>query len=94
MCRMDYPTPDEIRLAAAAINRDGPEAETDYQEAAVIRAIARKQGSILELPDCLIAAVAVRLGLPVVTGNTEHFQAIQRTGVKLTIANWRAAPIS
>ena len=64
---------------------------TDYQEAAVIRAIARKQGSILELPDCLIAAVAVRLGLPVVTGNTEHFQAIQRTGVKLTIANWRAA---
>jgi hypothetical protein len=24
-----------------------------------------------------------------VTGNTEHFQAIQRTGIKLTIENWR-----
>lgn len=36
---------------------------SDYQEAAIIRATARKQGSILELPDCLIAAVALRLGV-------------------------------
>jgi tRNA(fMet)-specific endonuclease VapC len=63
----------------------------DYQEAAIIRATARKQGSILELPDCLIAAVAVRLGFPLVTGNTEDFQAIQKTGVKLVIENWRTA---
>lgn len=61
----------------------------DYQQAAIIRATARKQGSILELPDCLIAAAAVRLGLPVVTGNTEDFRAIQKTGVKLIIENWR-----
>jgi tRNA(fMet)-specific endonuclease VapC len=66
-------------------------AASDYQEAAIIRATARKQGSVLELPDCLIAAVAVRLGLPVVTGNTEDFKAIQKTGVKLTIENWRSA---
>jgi predicted nucleic acid-binding protein len=66
-------------------------AASDYQEAAIIRATARKQGSVLELPDCLIAAVAVRLGLPVVTGNTEDFEAVQKTGVKLTIENWRTA---
>jgi predicted nucleic acid-binding protein len=45
--------------------------------AATTKATARKQGSILELPDCLIAAVAVRLDLPLVTGD---FGAIQRTG--------------
>ena len=61
----------------------------DYLQAATIKATARKQGSIVELPDCLIAAVAVRLGLPLATGNTEDFQAIQRTGVALHIENWR-----
>ncbi|HEY7393041.1 MAG TPA: PIN domain-containing protein [Bryobacteraceae bacterium] len=61
----------------------------DYLQAATIKAAARKQGSIVELPDCLIAAVAVRLGLPLVTGNTEDFQAIQRTGIGLRIENWR-----
>jgi predicted nucleic acid-binding protein len=54
-----------------------------------IKATARKQGSLLELPDCLIAAVAVRLGIPLVTGNTGDFKAIQKTGIKLTIHNWR-----
>lgn len=61
----------------------------DFYEAALIKARARKQGSVLELSDCLIAAMAIRLGLPLVTGNTEDFQAVQRTGVKLTIENWR-----
>ena len=63
----------------------------DYLQAAIIKAAARKQGSVVELPDCLIAAVAVRLGLPLVTGNTEDFQAIQRTGNGLHIENWRNA---
>jgi predicted nucleic acid-binding protein len=61
----------------------------DYHEAALIKARARKQGSILELTDCLIAAVAVRLALPLITGNTEDSQAVQRTGVGLAIENWR-----
>ena len=61
----------------------------DYLAAATIKATARKQGSILELPDCLIAAIAVRLGLPLVTGNTEDFQTIQQTGINLTLQNWR-----
>jgi predicted nucleic acid-binding protein len=65
----------------------------DYIAAATIKATARRQGSVLELPDCLIAAVAVRLQMPLVTGNTEDFRAIQRTGVKLGIENWREAPV-
>jgi predicted nucleic acid-binding protein len=50
---------------------------SDYLQAAIIKA------------DCLIAAVAIRLGLPLVTGNTEDFQAIQKNGVALHIENWR-----
>jgi predicted nucleic acid-binding protein len=63
----------------------------DYVAAATIKATARKQGSILELPDCLIAAIAVRLQMPLVTGNSGDFRAIQKTGVKLTLENWRMA---
>ena len=63
----------------------------DYLAAATIKATARRQGSILELPDCLIAAIAVRLQMPLVTGNTGDFRAIQETGIKLTIENWREA---
>ena len=42
-----------------------------------------------ELPGCLIAAIAVRLEIPLVTGNTEDFKAIQKTGIDLSIQNWR-----
>jgi predicted nucleic acid-binding protein len=65
----------------------------DYLEAALIKAAARKQGSTVELADCLIATVAVRLGLPLVTGNTEDFEAIQKTGSALQLQNWRTAQI-
>jgi predicted nucleic acid-binding protein len=61
----------------------------DYLAAASIRAKATRQGTLLELTDCLIAAVAVRLGRVLVTGNTDDFRAIQKTGVKLVIDNWR-----
>lgn len=81
----------QLQKALLWLNRNEqitPSAE-DYLQAAVTKAAARKQGSIIELPDCLIAAVAVGLGLPLATGNTEDFQAIQRTGVALRIENWR-----
>jgi predicted nucleic acid-binding protein len=65
--------------------------DADYLAAARIKATARKQGAVLELPDCLIAAIAVRLRMPLVTGNTEDFRAIQNTGISLTIENWRHA---
>ena len=63
--------------------------DADYLAAATFKATARRQGSIVELPDCLIASIAVRLNRPLVTGNTEDFRAIQKTGVNLAIENWR-----
>ena len=76
-------------LAWLARNEQITPVDADYLAAATIKASARKQGSTLELPDCLIAAIAVRLDQPLVTGNTQDFQAIQKTGVKLTLVNWR-----
>jgi predicted nucleic acid-binding protein len=61
----------------------------DYLAAATTKATASRQGLALELPDCLIAAVAARLNFPLVTGNTDDFKAIQRTGIKLILQNWR-----
>lgn len=77
----------EVKGAAAQLQRVLPwlqqndetaPAEQDYRAAASIRAQATRQGAPLELADCLIAAVAVRLGRPLVTGNTDDFQAIQK----------------
>jgi predicted nucleic acid-binding protein len=61
----------------------------DYIAAATIKATARKKGFVVELPDCLIASVAVRLNRSLVTGNTDDFRAVQKTGVNLAIENWR-----
>ncbi len=72
-------------------NEEVTPTKNDYGTAATIRAKARRQGFVLELPDCLIASVAVRLDIPLVTGNTEDFIAIQNTGVSLSLENWRIA---
>lgn len=61
----------------------------DYLTAARIKARAKHQGRAVELPDCLIAAVASRLGYPIVTGNTADYQAIQNAGLNLELVNWR-----
>ena len=83
----------QLQKAMAWLNQNEQITPTadDYREAAIIKATARKQGAVLELTDCLIAAVAIRLDIPLVTGNTNDFQAIQKTGAKLTIENWREA---
>ncbi len=61
----------------------------DFRWAATAKASAQKLGLIVELPDCLIAATAVRLGLPLVTGNTADYESIRKTGIDLEIRNWR-----
>lgn len=68
----------QLQKALAWLNRNEEITPTarDYVDAAKIKANARKQGSIVELADCLIAAVAIRYGMPLVTGNIEDFQAI------------------
>ena len=63
--------------------------DADYVTPASVRAAARRQGHVLELPDCLIAAVASRLQVPLATGNTADFEAIRDTGLSLTLENWR-----
>jgi predicted nucleic acid-binding protein len=83
----------QLKKALAWLNQNEQitPVNADYLAAASVKATARRQGVTLELPDCLIAAVAVRLERPLVNGNTQDFQAIQQTGVKLTIENWREA---
>lgn len=39
--------------------------------------------------DPMVAAVALRYRLPLVTGNTAHFQRIQALGYPLRLENWR-----
>jgi predicted nucleic acid-binding protein len=81
----------ELWKVMAWLNQNDPVTPVgaDYTAAATIRATARKQGFVLELPDCRIAAVAVRLDRPLFTGNTDDFRAIQKTGVALRLENWR-----
>ncbi len=38
--------------------------------------------------DPMIAAVAIRNGLELVTGNTSHYQRIQQLGYSITLVNW------
>ncbi len=78
-------------LAWLGQNEEITPTSADYLAAATIKATARRQGNILELPDCLIAAIAARLQMPLVTGNTDDFRAIQNTGIALRITNWREA---
>ncbi len=81
----------QLRMAVRWLsqNEEITPTSNDYVAAGTIKARARKSGFGLELLDCLIAAVAVRVGVPLVTGNTEDFSAIQKTGVNLVIENWR-----
>jgi predicted nucleic acid-binding protein len=44
---------------------------------------------VINLNDVMIAAIALGAGVPVVTGNTAHFQAVQNAGFALRIENWR-----
>ncbi len=39
--------------------------------------------------DPMIAALAIKNGLELATGNTSHYQRIQQLGYPLTLVNWR-----
>lgn len=72
-------------------NEEVTPTSADYLSAASIKSSAKKLGLIVELPDCLIASIALRLGLPLVTGNTADYESIRKTGVPLVLQNWREA---
>ena len=46
-------------------------------------------GQSIGIADPMIAAIALHHGMELVTGNTSHFQRVQRIGYPLTLANWR-----
>src|SRR5258708_1904294 len=54
-----------------------------------IQAELEKAGAPIDAPDVMIAATAIGAHLPVVTGNTAHFAAVQRVGYAVATANWR-----
>jgi predicted nucleic acid-binding protein len=41
------------------------------------------------MPDVMIAAIALRNRLPIVTGNVAHFEHVRSVGHQLIIENWR-----
>ncbi|MGO9834309.1 MAG: PIN domain-containing protein [Polyangiaceae bacterium] len=47
------------------------------------------RGRPVDLGDVMIAAIALRHALLVVTGNVAHYDAIKATGLSLGIENWR-----
>ncbi len=79
----------EKTLQWLSLNEEIAPTATDYLVAARIKATARRAGLTVELPDCLIAAAAVRLRVPLVSGNTSDFEAVRNTGVDLALENWR-----
>jgi tRNA(fMet)-specific endonuclease VapC len=48
-----------------------------------------RTGQPIGLVDPMIAAIALRHGLELVTGNIKHYQRIQRLGYPLALVNWR-----
>jgi tRNA(fMet)-specific endonuclease VapC len=55
-----------------------------------IDADLERAGTPVNAADVMIAAMAVRAALPVVTGNVAHFASIAKLGYALAIENWRA----
>jgi predicted nucleic acid-binding protein len=61
----------------------------DYRVAAEIRAAMHLAGTEIGKADPVISACAFRRSLPIVTGNTKHYEFIQRAGFSVTLENWR-----
>lgn len=64
---------------------DQPAAELAGRIAGELERIGQPIGTA----DPMIAAIALRHGLELVTGNSAHFQRVQQLGYPLTLANWR-----
>jgi predicted nucleic acid-binding protein len=65
----------------------------DYDAAQIagrIFANLHRTGQPIGRSDPMIAAIAIRHSLVLVTGNTEHFERIQRLGFPLRLDNWRS----
>ena len=56
-----------------------------------INADLERSGRTIGMPDVMIAGIALNNGLPLVTGNTAHFECVRAVGYDLVIHNWRQA---
>lgn len=54
-----------------------------------INADLERTGRIIGLPDVMVAAIALRNSLPVVTGNVAHFEHVRAARYDLAVENWR-----
>ncbi|HEX3759911.1 MAG TPA: PIN domain-containing protein [Kofleriaceae bacterium] len=54
-----------------------------------IEADLSRKGQPVGRADSMIAAIAAVNGLPLVTGNTEHYRRIRDLGVPLVLSDWR-----
>ena len=48
-------------------------------------------GKVVGRADSMIAAIAAAKGLPLVTGNTDHYTRIRDLGLPLVLSDWRSA---
>lgn len=63
--------------------------QTVAELAGRIRADLDQAGRAIDLPDLMVAAIALRHRMPVITGNHRHFRLLQDVGYGLTLQNWR-----
>ena len=54
-----------------------------------IDAELKRRGTTINLNDVMIASIAIGANVPIVTGNTAHFEAVKSAGYPLDIDNWR-----
>jgi tRNA(fMet)-specific endonuclease VapC len=63
--------------------------EGDGELAGRIAGELERVGRPIGTADSMIAAIALRHQLDLVTGNTDHFQRVQQIGYPLAVVNWR-----
>ena len=54
-----------------------------------INADLERKGLVIGMPDVMIAAIALRHSLAIVTGNVAHFEYVRSVGYELVIDSWR-----
>ena len=71
--------------ALFAMNHEVTPTPEDYRLAAEISGAVAKRGRPIGLIDPLIAACAIRQGLGVATGNTDHLEYIRQAGYRFLL---------
>jgi predicted nucleic acid-binding protein len=76
-------------LTAVALEEVLPFDQNAAELAGRIAGDLDRTGQTIGKADPMIAAVALKHGLDLVTGNTTHYERIQQLGYSLALVNWR-----